>query len=131
MDPRLRVLVLDRSPEFVRSLERFMRAAGVIEVRTANDGGAARARIADKLPHVLLLGWSPRDAEFGALLAEVMALPERPAVIALTLGTGEMAPAAKAAGADLVLRKDRVAELLPGMFAGLRLEWTQQWTPGI
>ena len=114
----LRVAIADESPAFLAAAADHVAGLPGLELAgTASTAAQALALVAASLPDVLLLDLGLEPGRGAELLRDLTSSPQAPAVVALTLfHTPEADAAARRAGADALLGKDR---FVPGLAQAL------------
>ena len=115
----VRLVVVDRSPEFLRSVERFAQSCGAQVVAAHATFAEALVRLDELAPDAILLEWPPGDAEAPMLVRFVRLRAPRPVQVALLLGDERDRSSALEAGVDAVVEKEQIAERLAPLLAGL------------
>lgn len=116
-----RIAIADDSPTFVEAAARYVAALpGYVLAGTAQTAAQAIALVRSTTPDVLLLDLGAAPARGLEFVRRVRALPDAPAVVAMTLfHSPEAAAAAIAAGAAGLVGKDRFVSGLTEILAGL------------
>jgi DNA-binding NarL/FixJ family response regulator len=110
----IRVLLVDDSPNFLRSAARFLSADPMIEVvGHALSGHAALEQVAALRPDLVLMDMTLPEANGLEVTRRIMAQQDAPRVVMLTLhDNDEYRTAAKEAGASGYVPKGQMGEAL-------------------
>jgi two-component system chemotaxis response regulator CheY len=127
MSENLRVLIVDDSSVIRRSVERYLKAAGIeAEFHTANNGEVAIEQFQKVRPHVMTLDITMPEMDGLTCLDELMEIdPEVKVLVVSALADTETAVEALTRGATNFVCKPFTAEELSGAVKRLmdQLEW--------
>jgi DNA-binding NarL/FixJ family response regulator len=116
MPPRIRVLLVDDNPEFLKSAHRFLSLQPLLQVVGGVTSGAdALAQIPLLTPHLVLMDWAMPEMSGLEATRLIKAQEDAPRVVILTLH--DIPPyrvAAHSAGADgFISKADWSRQLMP------------------
>ncbi|MDB6023725.1 MAG: chemotaxis protein CheY [Pedosphaera sp.] len=111
---RLKVLLVDDNPEFLKTAAAFLSAYAMLEVVGLAQSGQEAVEIARKLnPELVIMDLAMPEMNGLDTTRRIKALPAPPQVVIVTLYDGpEFSSLAHAAGADDFITKSEFGELL-------------------